>query len=154
MFHTKLCFNIYVKEHGFDTTVGKLGSLTEAWRWNFKIFMRLIILIICILEQSNIKAIYIYSRIVTYMQNIIYNMKSKSCLLGKSPSDQIPWGSKPQMYLIPNWTNAQLVQIPKWSKHQMYLIPNCGFASQAAHMSGLYGWFTRSTGLTSSSWGC
>ena len=41
MFHTKLCFNIYVKERGSDTTVGKPGSRAEAWWWNFKNFHKI-----------------------------------------------------------------------------------------------------------------
>ena len=41
MFHTKLCFNIYVKERGSDTTDGKPGSRAEAWWWNFKNFHKI-----------------------------------------------------------------------------------------------------------------
>ena len=91
-------------------------------------------------------------RIMTYMQNTIYYMKSKNIPLENSPSGPIP-----------SWLNPQVVQspagrIPKLSNPQSISHRRCAsttiknIAPQAAHVYGLYRWFTWSTCLTSPSW--
>ena len=71
MFHTKLCFNIYVKERGSDTTVGKPGSRAEAWWWNFKNFHKINHINHIHVRSYLICKPHMKKRIMTYMQNTI-----------------------------------------------------------------------------------
>ena len=64
-----------------------------------------------------------------------------------SPSGLNPIWSEPQTHLIPKWSNPQSVSRRRYASTIIKKI-----APQAAHVSGLYGWFTGMANLWSFSW--
>ena len=101
--------------------IGKPGSHAEAWWWNFKNFHVINHINHMHVRSNLIWKPHINARIMTYMQNTIYNKKHI----------QIPWGSNPQLVQTPIGSDPQLDPDPQLSKkHQIYSIPNLGFLMQ------------------------